>query len=431
MSVIIKCLFLPIFMCGILGVLWVISRYRKERLFMIGTRLVVVVLTLELSARCFFPESSRYYSFLIFPCVVAAAYFLTELPRRFFVLATIVLVISCLGKIFHGNPYADYLQQAAEAMKSDAVTRQWPVLVDFSGQGNVLQHYSGIKVVNAIPGKSVSLRNELKKNFSLFANRGDAVYFIEMENAEKPLITAKELKLPDSQWTLLYSSFTNRKEKRQLAVYRYCCPSIKKVWDAKGVSEYAKKYRDGFLKNGDFELVGYSPEAQRNAEKISRNGNSFLQRHPAVQPADWSAEWSLGFSKNAYAEIEITNRRALIGKKSLRLKSFAAMALQSEKFQKEPGQYSVHFLGKASNDTSFFLYIYEYDREGRFQVARQIGYGVVYHRDLAEYSFPWTIPAEAACSGYRVCLGIEEGEMFFDGISIHPDKITETVPVKP
>lgn len=431
MSAIIRCLFLPVFICGAFGVLLAVFRYRKERLFMAGALLSAGVLAVELIARVFFPESSRYYSFLVFPCLIAAAYFLAELPRRLFLLATVVLAIVCLGKVFHGNPYGDYLLQAARTMKSDAAAWKWPVLVDFSGQEKVLQHYSGIKVADALSRTSVSMRNELAKDFHLFANRGDVVYFIDMEDSEKPLITARELKLPDSLWTVLYSSFTNRKEKRRLTVYRYCWPSVRKVSGAGEIAEYVGKYREGFLKNGDFEVTGFSPEAIRNAEKISKNNNIFPREHPGLQPAGWSAEWSLGFSKDAHAEIEISDRRALIGKKSLRLKSFASMALQSEKFQKKPGQYTVRFLGQASNDALFFLFVYEYDREGRFQTARQIGYGVVYHRDIAEYSFPWTIPAEAACSGYRVCLGIERGEMFFDGISISPFESDNSGSVKP
>ncbi len=390
---------------------------------MVGALLTGGLMVFELSARqLFFPESSRYYAFLILPCAVAVAYFLTELPHWLSVLAIIVLTIFCLGKIFHGNPYADYLSQAGGTIKHDAVAWEWPVLVDFSGHGKVLQHYSGIQVAKALSRTSASLRNELTKNFRLFANRGDAVYFIDMEDHETPLIMAKEMKLSESQWTIIYSSYTNRKEKRRLTVYRYCCPSVRKMHNTEAVTAYAEKYRNEFMKNGDFEVAGYSPEAQRNAEKIFKAGSTFPQNHPSLQPANWSAEWSLGFLKNAHAEIEITDSQALIGKKSLRLKSFAPMALQSDKFQITPGQYTVRFLGRASNDTPFFLYIYEYNREGRFQTARQIGYGVVYHRDIAEYSFQWTIPHGDACLWYRVCLGIEGGEMFFDGMSIHSAK---------
>lgn len=223
-------IFEPFAIGAVVGGLFSILFYRRNRyfffffwgaiLFMLAWRLAMVIV------------SSRYASFLIYPAVLLTTYACfeagkqlkkrTQLPRRFCrILPLLILggiVLGCLGKTFHQDPY-EYHRAGAHSAIREQMKKYDKILVLVSnGEAQRTKYYTGALTRNIPDVTEKVLQQEVRKFKS-----ADTVLLLDViEPADAPMLTKKELGVPESaEWERIYSSFTNRKERRKHNIYRY------------------------------------------------------------------------------------------------------------------------------------------------------------------------------------------------------------------
>ncbi len=189
-------------------------------LFMLAWRIAILIV------------SSRYASFLIYPAVILTVYACfeagkqlqkrTRLSRRFCrILPLLILggiVLGCLGKTFHRDPYeyhreGAYLTIREQMKKYDKIQ----VLVS-NGDARRTKYYTGA-VTRDIPDATAKV---LQQEVCKFKSADTVLLLDVIEPADAPVLTKKELGVPESaEWERIYSSYTNRKERRKHNIYRY------------------------------------------------------------------------------------------------------------------------------------------------------------------------------------------------------------------
>lgn len=189
-------------------------------LFMLAWRLAILII------------SSRYTSFLIYPAVILTVYACfeagrqlkkrTRISRTFCRLLPLLILsgiaLGCLGKTFHWDPYeyhreGAYLTIREQMKKYDKIQ----VLVS-NGDARRTKYYTGA-VTRDIPDATTKVLQQEVRNFK----SADTVLLLDViESAAAPMLTKEELGVPESaEWERIYSSYTNRKERRKHNIYRY------------------------------------------------------------------------------------------------------------------------------------------------------------------------------------------------------------------
>ena len=189
-------------------------------LFMLTWRVVILII------------SSRYASILIFPAVILTAYASfeigrqlkkrTRLPRKFCrILPLLILggiVLGCLGQAFHKDPYEYHCEEAHAVIREELKKHDKIQVLVSNGEARRVRYYTGAVTRNIPDVTEKVLKQEVRK----FKSTGTVLLLDVIESARSPMLTKKELGVPESaEWTRIYSSYTNRKERRKHNVYRY------------------------------------------------------------------------------------------------------------------------------------------------------------------------------------------------------------------
>lgn len=189
-------------------------------LFMLVWRVVILM------------NSSRYVSILIYPAVILTVYACfeagrqlkkrTRIPRTFCHMLPLLILsgiaLGCLGKTFHWDPYeyhreGAYLTIREQMKKYDKIQ----VLVS-NGDARRTKYYTGA-VTRDIPDATAKV---LQQEVCKFKSADTVLLLDVIESANAPVLTKKELGVPEkAEWERIYSSYTNRKERRKHNIYRY------------------------------------------------------------------------------------------------------------------------------------------------------------------------------------------------------------------
>ena len=128
------------------------------------------------------------------------------------------IVLGCLGKTFHRDPYEYHREGAYSVIREQLKEHDRIQVLVSNGEARRTKYYTGA-VTRDIPDATAKvLQQEVRKFKS-----ADTVLLLDViESARSPMLTKKELGVPeDAEWERIYSSYTNRKERRKHNVYRY------------------------------------------------------------------------------------------------------------------------------------------------------------------------------------------------------------------
>lgn len=188
-------------------------------LFMLVWRVVILM------------NSSRYVSILIYPAVILTVYACfeagkqlkkrTQIPRTFYRMLSLLIlggiVLGCLGKTFHRDPY-EYHREGAYSVICEQLKEYDKVQVLVSnGEARRTKYYTGAATRDIPDVTAKVLQQEVRKFKSV-----DTVLLLDViESADAPTLTKEELGVSNVvEWERIYSSYTNRKEKRKHNIYR-------------------------------------------------------------------------------------------------------------------------------------------------------------------------------------------------------------------
>ena len=188
-------------------------------LFMLTWRVVILIV------------SSRYASILIFPAVILTAYASfeigrqlktrTHLSRKFCrILPLLILggiVLGCLGQAFHINPYEYHREEAYAVIREELKKYDDVQVLVSNGEARRVRYYTGA-VTRDIPDVTEKV---LCQQLNKFKSAAPILLFDVVESAKAPLLMQEELGVPNVvEWKRIYSSYTNRKERRKHNIYR-------------------------------------------------------------------------------------------------------------------------------------------------------------------------------------------------------------------
>ena len=237
-QVIPQMLFEPIAFISVLGLVCALICFYKKHgpyfwFFTISTAFMI-------AWRVFYPiSSSRYAALLIYPALIAVAYFLVTLKdlrvlsflkkypgicKALPILLTVALAVACIGKAFHLNPYEDYIRSTCRAAGQDAKKFKRPLLLTAHSEYRRYQHYSGIPAagwnVLDFDGRTPDYKS-IAKQILRYAPQADVLYFLLDEPSEAEAIPQEKLQIDQGKWELIFRHYQNRQKKEELRVYRY------------------------------------------------------------------------------------------------------------------------------------------------------------------------------------------------------------------
>lgn len=189
-------------------------------LFMLAWRIAILIV------------SSRYVSFLIYPAVILTVYACfeagkqlrkrTRISRTFCrmlpLLMLVGLVLGCLGKAFHRDPYEDHRAGAYAVIREQLKLHDRVEVLVSNGDAGRVKYYTGAAVRDIPDVTTKVFQQEVGKFKSV-----DSLLLLDViEPAHAPMLTKEELGVPaEAEWKRIYSSYTNRKERRKHNVYLY------------------------------------------------------------------------------------------------------------------------------------------------------------------------------------------------------------------
>lgn len=368
-------LYEPIAVGAVLGLIVAAVMYWKRHtplywwiafslIFMIGWRLGIQII------------SRRYASFLIYPAVIATAYFCfqTELLVKYIpkfpvkwckivpYLFVIGLGIASIGQALHYNPYSDYILRAAKLIQNDAKGRSMPHILVIDQESHRLSHYTGFPSTKIwykdLPdedyvkniGKS-SINNDLSEP-------ADTVYLVLFESLKREkgyYLQAIPGKLR-KQLHFLGEFYHNRKKRRVTRVYRYNLKDYFQysVGPASNVTVGKKRlYRATFSKSS---LPG-SKHVQHEMKFFAARP---YQQAPVVHklPERWYYSWSAGYGLGSNGEI---NMVSLPDKsKALHLKSDKLITIyHGAQIKPDFGVLRMKFSGKKGSVAAIGFHCYD------------------------------------------------------------------------
>ena len=235
-----RILFEPIAVCAILGLMSALFFHWKKHtalywilitalLFMIGWRTAIQII------------SSRYASILLYPGLIATAYFcfkleglckwFPQIPGKIFRLlpwcVVFGLAVACLVKALHYNPYENHVRYNCSIAKRDAALFTRPLAIADWYEVRRYRYYSGLKVlgVTSLKFKDDTVKiSVLKDLLARYSRQCGALYVFLDERSSNAPLTGKVLGIPEERWKLLSWQYHNARKKKQLRLYRYLPP---------------------------------------------------------------------------------------------------------------------------------------------------------------------------------------------------------------
>ena len=211
-------LFEPFFVISSIGFVLFVSKHIKT--FSTTFIIIVAIASFSLLWRIFANNlmvSKRYYAIFILYAVFAAGYGFQEVGRKGIIgnvvskLSFVFLLILCIGKDFHTNPFNRYLIDGLRCLSD-----QIPSVRKVKLYTNKLEEVSRIRFYthNQFEIGALADSDELDCAIRREADDWDYQYLI--------LFSEKNARTPWSGKESLYFSFTNRKQKGTISIFRIC-----------------------------------------------------------------------------------------------------------------------------------------------------------------------------------------------------------------
>lgn len=330
-------LFEPIAVCAVLGLVTAAVMYWKRHtslywliglsiIFMISWRLVIQII------------SSRYATILIYPAVIATAFFcfqtewlvkyIPKFPVRWCRFVSYIFLIGlCLasaGKTLRFNPYADYVIRAAELIKKDAAGRSHPHVLTIDQDVRRYSFYTGF------PSSSISYSgcsieeylNQIGRSMREgVSDQAEDVYVVLFESLKHPDGYYLQ-KVPGhikQKLICLGEFYHNRKKKRASRVYRYSLKDYFKFsLTPAGEGEYPVKNKPEYK-------ILFDKSYPAGHDFYKNSADSFLNRPdlkaPDLKnfPIGWMVTGTPGYGKLSNAALRLC--KASSGKAVFHLKT--------------------------------------------------------------------------------------------------------------
>ncbi len=414
----IRMIFEPVGLACLLG-LWGIIRWRTPKtLKFVLIYPIIIFLVFAWLWRCGLSVlSSRYFViFLPFAIIFAAIGICSpKLPvwgRR---ILLFVIVISCLVKVFLNFSQEDYLRKALLALREDAKAYEHVAIGDFIDRKWIIKYYLPDMDYFLFPQQKQTLAETVSARMFEFAYWGDVAYIICFKNTAEAPLAAEALKVGDSQLSLLYSTYVNRKRKRQLCIYKFE-PHIRKKMSIELLDRASPQSRN-LITNGDFEQQQESSGiADKAAAFPSKDVKFFYERQYAF-PADWSPNFYHGFEFHSNPEIELWSVEAISGKYSLRLRSDKLVSVMMEAKIPCRGEYDFSFTARGVRNSRFGLWLYFFEN-GSFYFSYSPGIVNILPGECFRYRFPLELSRKLEKNEMKICFGLLEGEILLDDLTL-------------
>ena len=424
-----RCLFEPLAVCALLGILlslW-LCRARRNRLFwLVSSGLFFLIfwrVVVEIG-------SGRYASILIYPTVIFVSYLcfhvkelpgLTRIPERFqpfLPWSLLLLACVCLGKDFRFNRYEGYLRECADIARRDSACFQSPLALTYGKEVKRIGYYSGLPTLFYGKGDVIDRNaSEISDLLKRHRNFGDALYLFVDEKRDASPITAESLGVSERKWSMLASCFQDNRRKKRLTLYRYLPGAIPwKIATQKDIEQFEREDKREMLFNGHFEQFEEKKHFHPFLQTLQPPGHSFYSRPNWQFPAGWGFESRVSNVNAVEAELHISE---LTGKHALRLSGRSRFIVFTRGMLPR-GEYELSFLVHGRPETRFGISFYTYNNLGRFVAYRDAahyrlasGEECLYHLRITEQEIGEGVQ-------FRLCLVLYEGEIFWEGVSLLP-----------
>ena len=340
-----KILYEPIAVCVIIYLVWTLFFFRKkDKLFYWGFLLTVIFMVGWRLACHKVMLSSRYSALLIYPALIITACLCgkvhpffrwllkklhlnfsgkTQICRFLTVVVFVGLLIACLAKALHLNPYGNYWRKISQTyLKHSNGTGEVHTI---SGERNRLTYYAAkqLKEINVLTWKADELPIDfVKKNVTLVKNiPGNHYFFYYLRKGNvEPTAENMQQELSGGKWQILDRQYLSKRKNKELvlALYQPTCPNIEE-WNQPIPPMPAKN----LCRNGDFETV-VPPASVKNLEKQYQKlgvvGYTDLSNRKL--PTTWWFNLNK-YNKDNPADIRLLDQSPLAGKYSLYIDSRA------------------------------------------------------------------------------------------------------------
>ncbi len=374
--------------------------------------------------------SSRYAAALIYPAVILVVYmfyvviplcgkipYLNKIPAKYYPWMSRALLVGilvpCIVKDFRFNYHAGFIQKSAQVIKLDARNYAYPGSLNFCGESNRMEYYSGIdSIILSYTGSQIAPQEDINKYVNAYSYKYDVIYVVCNE------LTENSLKAPGKgDWEFLSSHYKNNRKKLRFSVYRYIVPAsepYRKI-DIAELNDYPSP--QSLIQNGGFEQA--SPIIDDKPIRPQKQmGLPFFQKDDLLWPDHWSINGAAGFSASSSAEVEISEN-SITGKYSLRLSAENLISIFETRLN-PVGNYWVSVLVRGKVDARLALGIYVYSKGSEYLGLRFLRRLDVPTEDVYLYRIPITPEDIGPGNKFRICFMLRHGEIFLDEVALEP-----------
>lgn len=169
-------------------------------------------------------KSSRYVTVSGIPALLLCVYLLNRIGfrRKLTWVLLAALLLGCGLKLLRGiDPYTDYPLRAAQVIRDDAEKFRNPVIEGPRKERSRLNYYSKLRYSSYEDfSRNLSLQ-QLRSILYRQAGTSGAIYVLIAQPGDEKPWRAAELGLKEEEWTMLFSSWTDRRRKSNFRVYRF------------------------------------------------------------------------------------------------------------------------------------------------------------------------------------------------------------------
>ena len=334
------------------------------------------------------------------------------------------LLLACICRSLHYNPYGDYMIRLADTLAQDAKHYQDPCIL--SAGKNRLAYYSGLPVIDLFGTQDVpeTEKTRIREIFYSYpVQKAETVYFVLSEYAaDQPGTTLTELPASARQFcTFIDEFYRDTRKKRLSRLFRFDLKDLYRVtltdFDGWKLTELPKEkiiYEAGFTRK-------QTSSFYRNTYQFFDENSSSLAKPDLKDfPIGWIVKGTPGFSSPAELGMHVSDN----GNTVFRLKSRDLITAYSTTLlavpTEEGGEWLVEYLVSGGEpDTEFTLAFHCY------QGSTYKGMMSLPGRTLKEQSgnrqlYQALIPSDTFgdADTVRVTLLLQHGELFIHGLRI-------------
>ena len=325
--VILKGMFIPLWVLFILGIIVYINTIRKEEKhrFLPVICICAFMILWRWGAHV---NSSRYSIALIIPAIGFGSYFFCN--KNVSVVFRFVIGLTCFAfliyKDFRVDPQTNYLIDICQAIKQDSKNNLSPVAWTFDRNQNRLFYYCEANIPVHELKTDHSHGNLTDYITRCVLNAGldhDCVYiFIRSKRGEAPF-EAEDVGFPENNWKIKMHGFCDSHKKKEFYLYEATdCNSKFSECDLTGEEFffYKKEIDKNLFLNGDFEKSSTNKHFQDVLNTLRDNPNrpSYRPQSSLIWPDRWFPH--NGYSNDSMPIVELTDQ-SISGKHSLFLSS--------------------------------------------------------------------------------------------------------------